>query len=336
MGTHREPSVSSTGSEHRDSEYNFIHDASVISVHASLSTLLFSEKFSDMTIRCGGREFKAHRAIICTQSSFFDRAFSSDFREATSQTIDLPEDDPAVLERILEFLYKGNYTDGTGNTWEKPSTAAMMSPEEVQENLNNPAGFLSNGKNLASNEEEYDDLNDPTYAPGEIPEPEVEEEYEEFDEESIDESEDEGEEKGEGQNDTVPPDDLVSKLSNLEPKEALQALAKERDDLFLPLRLYVMADKYDVPALRLLARDRFYRAAELVWEEAECFPEVVDELYRCTPETDTAMRDIVCRLVGSRIKNDEIRTKMRPVMAEHGDFAVGVLEYMMYLSKEMW
>lgn len=80
MGTHREPSVSSTGSEHRDSEYNFIHDASVISVHASLSTLLFSEKFSDMTIRCGGREFKAHRAIICTQSSFFDRAFSSDFR----------------------------------------------------------------------------------------------------------------------------------------------------------------------------------------------------------------------------------------------------------------
>lgn len=245
-----------------------------------------------------------------------------------------------MLERFLEFLYKGNYTDGTGNTWEKPSTAALMSPEEVQESLNNPAGFLSNGRNSASNEEEYDDLDDPTYAPGEIPEPEVEEEYEEFEEDSVDESEDEGEDEGEekdeGQNDTAAPDDLISKLSDLEPKEALEALAKEHDDLFLPLRLYIMADKYDVPALRLLARDRFYRAAELLWEEAECFPEVVDELYRCTPETDTAMRDIVCRLVGSRIKDDEIRTKMRPVMAEHGAFAVGVLEYMMYLSKETW
>lgn len=223
----------------------------------------------------------------------------------------------------------------------------MMSPEEVQESLNKPAGFISNYKSSLSEQEleaervrkdllGLDIEDDESYAPGEISEPAVEEEYEEFDEESVDEAGSEGEEKDEVQTDTVSSDDLISKLSKLEPKEALQALAKERDDLFLPLRLYIMADKYDVPALRLLARDRFYRAAELVWAEAECFPEVVDELYRCTPETDTAMRDIVCRLVGSRIKDDEIRTKMRPVIAEHGNFAVGVLEYMMYLSKERW
>lgn len=50
------------------------------SIHASLSTLLFSDKFADMTIKCKEREFSAHRAIVCSQSSFFDKAMSSNFK----------------------------------------------------------------------------------------------------------------------------------------------------------------------------------------------------------------------------------------------------------------
>lgn len=71
---------SSRGSDHRDSNNEPISNACATSIHAALSTLLLSEKFSDMTITCGGREFKAHRAVVCTQSSFFDKAFTSDFR----------------------------------------------------------------------------------------------------------------------------------------------------------------------------------------------------------------------------------------------------------------
>lgn len=71
---------SSTGSDHRDAQNESINNTCATSIHAALSTLLLSEKFSDMTITCGGREFKAHRAVVCTQSSFFDKAFTSDFR----------------------------------------------------------------------------------------------------------------------------------------------------------------------------------------------------------------------------------------------------------------
>jgi hypothetical protein len=32
-----------------------------------------------MVIRCGGHEFKTHRAIVCTQSPFFNKALTGGF-----------------------------------------------------------------------------------------------------------------------------------------------------------------------------------------------------------------------------------------------------------------
>jgi hypothetical protein len=98
-------------------------------------------------------------------------------------------------------------------------------------------------------------------------------------------------------------------------------------DLFLPLRLYVMAD-IGVPALKLLARDRFFNAAELCWMENESFPAVVDELYTTTSDTDVAMHEIVCRLVGPNMLRHEQRARLEEVMRKHGDFAVAVMNHM--------
>ncbi|KAF5974561.1 hypothetical protein FBULB1_7748 [Fusarium bulbicola] len=108
----------------------------------------------------------------------------------------------------------------------------------------------------------------------------------------------------------------------------LKQLAELRNDMTLPLRLYVMEDKYDVPALRLLALDRFYRAVELVWEEAECFPDVVDELYQTTPPTDTAMREIVCRLVAAVIHVPRVRDKTRSVLKQSNRVLEDTIEFM--------
>ncbi|KAL2131726.1 hypothetical protein VTI74DRAFT_4657 [Chaetomium olivicolor] len=35
-----------------------------------------------------------------------------------------------------------------------------------------------------------------------------------------------------------------------------------------------MADKFEIPTLKLLARDRFYRTAEVAWDDAERIPAV--------------------------------------------------------------
>jgi hypothetical protein len=42
--------------------------------------LLQREQFSDMEIICQDVTFKAHRAIVCTQSSFFNSAFCDGFK----------------------------------------------------------------------------------------------------------------------------------------------------------------------------------------------------------------------------------------------------------------
>jgi hypothetical protein len=249
-------------------------------------------------------------------------------QEATSRVVELPEDDPDVVERFLEFLYTGTYSDDVNSTWGKPSTAAMLDPTTVQQNLQVPPGVYQNtpeSEQGESTDEIGHDI-DPDYEYPEEEEKEPEEEYTEFDENSDNENtRDDKNERAKAMED----------ISLLTKTEAMQQLADLRNDMTLPLRLYVMADKYDVPALRLLARDRFYRSVELVWEEAECFPEIVDELYQTTPPTDTAMREIVCRLVGTLILDPSVRQKMRPVMAKHGDFAVGVMEYAIHL-RSLW
>ena len=99
-------------------------------------------------------------------------------------------------------------------------------------------------------------------------------------------------------------------------------------DLFLPLRLYVMAHKFDVPALKLLARDRFFYAAELCWMNNESFPAVVDELYTTTSDTDVSMREIVYRLVGPNMLRHEHSARLEEVMRKHGDFAAAVMNHM--------
>lgn len=77
------PLVKSVGIEEHDDESDAVDDYSTSSIFASLSSFLFSDKFSDMTIVCGGREFRAHRVIVCSQSPFFHQALTNGFSVST-------------------------------------------------------------------------------------------------------------------------------------------------------------------------------------------------------------------------------------------------------------
>ncbi|KAF4477148.1 hypothetical protein FAGAP_12508 [Fusarium agapanthi] len=244
---------------------------------------------------------------------------SGNFMESKSRSIELPEDDPDVVERFLEFLYTGTYTDGVNFTWGKPSKAALLDPETILQSLQQPAcGNQKNG------------ISSPMEGPEEpVTDDEPDGEYNEYDEYSYNSAGNGDIQGDEGYRSAKVGEALVT--GHTGQPEGLKRLAQLRNDMTLPLRQYVMADKYDAPALRLLARDRFYRAVELVWEEAECFPDVVDELYETTPPTDTAMREIVCRLVAAVIHVPRVRDKMRNVMMKHGDFAVEVMGYSVHL-----
>jgi len=49
--------------------------------------------------------FHMHKGLLCSRSSYFRAAFDGGFREAIEKSIDMPEDDPLVVERFQFWLY---------------------------------------------------------------------------------------------------------------------------------------------------------------------------------------------------------------------------------------
>ncbi|KAF2123008.1 BTB/POZ protein [Lophiotrema nucula] len=82
--------------------------------NASASASLFNNPIlSDIKILqiCEGKtkEYYAHRQILAGQSSYFMRAFTGQFKEATEPTMELHDDDPELFEIMLKFVYTGIY-----------------------------------------------------------------------------------------------------------------------------------------------------------------------------------------------------------------------------------
>jgi hypothetical protein len=48
-------------------------------IHDALAALHGDEKYADLTVTCGDHIFKLHRAVICPQSPFFEKACSGGF-----------------------------------------------------------------------------------------------------------------------------------------------------------------------------------------------------------------------------------------------------------------
>ncbi|CAI7667207.1 unnamed protein product [Penicillium viridicatum] len=86
--------------------------------------------------------FKAHRAIICTQSDFFDAALKHGLKESSSGTINLPDDDPETIRRVLSFLYQQTYNDNDQDAKPKSNTPG---------NSENPTNEPEHGKATAYN-----------------------------------------------------------------------------------------------------------------------------------------------------------------------------------------
>lgn len=54
-------------------------------------------------------QFRAYEDILC-QLSFFRAALQGGFKEATEKTITMPEDEPATIAALIEFLSTSSYT----------------------------------------------------------------------------------------------------------------------------------------------------------------------------------------------------------------------------------
>ncbi|KAL3469792.1 hypothetical protein BJX99DRAFT_264831 [Aspergillus californicus] len=77
----------------------------------AMDNSFISGKYSDMTITCPDYVFNVHRVIICTQSAFFTAEIDSEFMENTTNNVNLSANDAETIERVLSFLYCGDYEE---------------------------------------------------------------------------------------------------------------------------------------------------------------------------------------------------------------------------------
>uniref|UniRef100_T1KW94 BTB domain-containing protein n=1 Tax=Tetranychus urticae TaxID=32264 RepID=T1KW94_TETUR len=77
-------------------------------VQEDASSLLLSTyktgKWSDVTIMNGDKKYRLHKNILCTAIPYFDKMFSSEFSESTSEVINL-DHNPDVFDLIIEWAY---------------------------------------------------------------------------------------------------------------------------------------------------------------------------------------------------------------------------------------
>ncbi|KAJ9194940.1 hypothetical protein DTO027B5_5637 [Paecilomyces variotii] len=79
--------------------------------HGLLGKLLEDGSYSDFTIRCGDREWKVHKAIVCSQSDIFDTAINGKFREAETGIITLHDDEPEIVDYLITYFYHHTFDD---------------------------------------------------------------------------------------------------------------------------------------------------------------------------------------------------------------------------------
>ena len=73
-----------------------------------MKKMLSDSLHSDLTIKCGGEEFKVHKAVLASQSPVFRRMLESDMKEQRTNVIEISDVDQAVISDMLAYIYTGS------------------------------------------------------------------------------------------------------------------------------------------------------------------------------------------------------------------------------------
>lgn len=77
--------------------------------HEGLKRLWDSKAFSDVTVVCRGKTFKAHKTQLCAHSECFQKMLGGSFKEAQEGKIVLDDEHPQLIEALLHYFYHFDY-----------------------------------------------------------------------------------------------------------------------------------------------------------------------------------------------------------------------------------
>lgn len=100
------------------------------------------------------------------------------------------------------------------------------------------------------------------------------------------------------------------------------------------VEMYAMADKYNIRGLKMLAEEKFARAASQYWNNEE-LPAVMRSVYSTTPDSDTGLRSIVVKTIAEHMglfKKLEVESVIRNI----NGLAFDLLKYMVIDDRDTY
>jgi len=258
----------------------------------SLANLLQQGKYSDLTIRCQDKAFPAHCAIVCAQSSVIARAIDGTFKEAVERVYTLDDDNLDIVAKMMDYLYKGDYDD------EQPQpTLTNSEPAPPARGFGSLFGAPSEWPPAEeAPPHEAEDLSPPSEAP--------------------------------------PPEQANPEESSISPytEKRLGHLENDSSDdvshkspLQINAEVYVLADKYDLQQLKVLAASKYQKIAPSSWDSPG-FRKSTQTVYENTMESDRLLRDIIASVACNQVDGLLGLPEFVDVLRSNGELSTDILQ----------
>ena len=77
-------------------------------LHAALAHIWEEQKFTDIDFRISGQIIPAHKAVLASQSQYFESMLYGSMREASMNEVELKDVSVPTFRKVLQFAYTGS------------------------------------------------------------------------------------------------------------------------------------------------------------------------------------------------------------------------------------
>ncbi|CAD6452425.1 b6a0de1f-0760-4072-9c36-5fc5038b03e6 [Sclerotinia trifoliorum] len=88
--------------------------------------MMEANEYSDFVIKCHPKTFHVHRIVVCTQSKPIQAAANGKFLESVTGVLDLVDDNPNTVARMINFFYLRDYDDSETTEEAKESYGRLL------------------------------------------------------------------------------------------------------------------------------------------------------------------------------------------------------------------
>ncbi|TGO44400.1 hypothetical protein BCON_0526g00050 [Botryotinia convoluta] len=266
----------------------------------AIKALYDTGKYADMKIRCEDKVFDVHRAVVCIRSPVIAAAMDDDrWEEAAKGEYHMSDEELPIVEAMINYLYCGSYDDQVALGSEASDDDSQVEPpssppKQVTETIVDPWSQQREVRRLAFGGFGGSGQN-PAF--------------------------------GFGQNTAFGHNTAFGQNTGFGQAAPQVAPLTKPSSLLFNAKVYIIADKYMIPALKSQAHEKFTKSLREHWNTPE-FTAGAEFLWENTPGSDVLLRRALVTTAATHINVLLDRGEFVEFMSEYGDFAVGVMKRM--------